>query len=75
MERSRWDQFKQRTKEIKQYLKGQFIEKGHVYSAPVHDYFETEKYYGPEYKEKRKKRNKEAYKSRKHNSMRRRGKR
>lgn len=74
MERSHWDQFKQRTKEIKQYLKGRFIERGHIYQPPVHNYFETEKYYGPEYYKKRKRKKKIAYKSRKLNSMRRRGK-
>ena len=74
MKKSTWDQLKHKTKEIKHYLKGTFIEIGNTHQPPVRDYFETEKYYGPDYYIKRKKKNKQSYKSRKHNSMKRRGK-
>ena len=73
-EKSGWGLFKERGKEIKNYLKGKLITKGSTYQPPVQDYFETEKYYGPNYHARRKKRNKQSYQSRRFNSMRRRGK-
>ena len=69
-----WEEKKQQAKEIKQYLKGRFVEVGHTFTPPVQEYWGEEKYFGPAYKAKRKKRNKQAYRSRRINSKRRRKK-
>jgi hypothetical protein len=73
MLKEKWDSWKARGKEIKGYLKGRFIEVGNPY-RPKLDWLGEEKYFGATYKASRKKRNKQAYKSLKLNSMRRRGK-
>jgi len=72
-QRETWKKIKESQGDLKRYLRGTFIERGHTY-RPSPSWYGEEKYFGKDYRARRKRKNREAYLSRKINSFKRRNK-